>query len=285
MKSIAALTIVAMVAFAANSLLARVALGHDAIDAASYTLIRIVSGAGFLFLVSWRMSAKAAAPSRPGLKGNWVSAAALFVYAIAFSYAYLALGAAMGALVLFSSVQATMIVWSLSQGARPARGEVVGFVAAFVGFVYLVLPGVGRPDPQGTVLMTLSGVAWGVYTLKGRGSSSPLADTAGNFVRASAFCLPLGVFALADPNLTFGGVSLALASGVVASGLGYAIWYLALPSLTTFQAALVQLSVPVITAAGAIVLLDETLTLRFALVSVVVLGGIALAIVSKHRTT
>lgn len=283
MRSIAALTLVAMVAFAANSLLARLALGNHAIDAASYTLIRIVSGAAFLYLVAWRMQVGSAVPPPRGLRGNWVSAFALFVYALAFSYAYLALGAAMGALILFSSVQATMILWSLSQGARPSTGEVVGFVAAFAGFVYLVLPGIGRPDPLGTALMTLSGMAWGVYTLKGRSSSSPLADTAGNFVRAGAFCVPLGLVALADSNLTYAGVTLALASGIVASGLGYAIWYLALPALTTFRAALVQLSVPVITAAGAIVLLDEALTLRFAMVSIVVLGGIALAIVSRHR--
>lgn len=282
MRSLIALTVIAMTAFAANSLLARLALGTQSIDAASYTAIRILSGAAFLFLLARRKPA-AEQPAGLKLQGNWVAAAGLFTYAIAFSYAYLALGAATGALILFSSVQATMILWSILQGIRPSLGEVTGFAAAFAGFVWLVVPGVGRPDPAGCLLMVLSGISWGVYTLKGRSSSSPLSDTAGNFVRAGAFCVPLALFALTNANLSYGGVSLALASGIVASGLGYAVWYLALPALTTFQAALVQLSVPVIAAAGAILLLGETLTLRFVAVSIVVLGGIAVAIASKQR--
>jgi drug/metabolite transporter (DMT)-like permease len=176
-----------------------------------------------------------------------------------------------------------MIFWSLLQGNRPSTGEIIGFAAAFAGFVWLVLPGVGRPDLQGCLLMVLSGISWGVYTLKGRGSSSPLADTAGNFIRAGAFCVPLAAFAYVTESVSYWGVSLALASGIVASGLGYAIWYLVLPALTAFQAALIQLSVPVIAAAGAILFLGETLTLRFAIVGIVVLGGIALAITAKQR--
>lgn len=282
MRSRIALTVMAMTAFAANSLLARLALGAHSIDAASYTAIRIVSGAVFLFFLAQRRHAVGQTIGLR-LQGNWIAATALFVYAIAFSYAYLALGAATGALILFSSVQATMILWTVMKGIRPSIGEVIGFAIAFAGFVWLIAPGVGRPDPAGSLLMVLSGISWGVYTLKGRSSSSPLADTAGNFVRAGAFCVPLALIASATASLSFSGASLALASGVVASGLGYAIWYLALPALTTFQAALVQLSVPVIAAAGAILFLGETLTLRFAAVSVVVLGGIALAITSKQR--
>ena len=281
MRSLVALTVVAMTAFAANSLLARLALGTHAIDAASYTAIRILSGAVFLYLIARRKTA--AEKTDRKLEGNWLAAAALFVYAIAFSYAYLALGAATGALILFSSVQATMILWSLAQGTRPSLGEIAGFAMAFGGFVWLVVPGVDRPDPWGSLLMVLSGISWGIYTLKGRSSSSPLVDTAGNFARAGAFCMPLALYAYSKANLSVEGVSLALTSGIVASGLGYAIWYLALPALTTFQAALVQLSVPVIAAAGAILFLDEVLTLRFAAVSIVVLGGIALAIISKQR--
>lgn len=281
MRSLIVLTVVAMTAFAANSLLARLALEAHSIDAASYTVIRILSGAVFLYLIAWRKPV--AGKTDRKLEGNWLAAAALFAYAVAFSYAYLALGAATGALILFSSVQATMISWSLAQGTRPSMGEIIGFAMAFGGFVWLVLPGVDRPDPWGSLLMVLSGISWGVYTLKGRGSSSPLVDTAGNFVRAGAFCLPLALLAYNTANLSIGGVSLALASGIVASGLGYAIWYLALPALSTFQAALVQLSVPVIAAAGAILFLDEVLTLRFAAVSTIVLGGIALAITSKQR--
>ena len=281
MRSLIASTVVAMAAFAANSLLARLALGAHSIDAASYTAIRILSGAVFLYLIARRKPG--AEKTDRKLEGNWLAAAALFVYAIAFSYAYLALGAATGALILFSSVQATMISWSLAQGTRPSSGEIIGFALAFGGFVWLVLPGVDRPDPWSSLLMVLSGISWGVYTLKGRSSSSPLVDTAGNFMRAGAFCVPLALFAYSTANLSVEGVSLALASGIVASGLGYAVWYLALQALSTFQAALVQLSVPVIAAAGAILLLGEALTLRFAAVSIVVLGGIALAITSKQR--
>jgi drug/metabolite transporter (DMT)-like permease len=282
MRSVIVLTVIAMTAFAANSLLARLALGTHSIDAASYTAIRILSGAVFLYLVTRRKSAPENAAQR-ALQGNWTAAAALFAYAIAFSYAYLALGAATGALILFSSVQATMILWSVRQGNRPSTGEIVGFATAFAGFVWLVLPGIGRPDPLGCLLMVLSGMSWGIYTLKGRSSSSPLADTAGNFVRAGAFCVPLAALAFVTANVSYVGVSLALASGVVASGLGYAIWYLVLPALTAFQAALIQLSVPVIAAAGAILFLGETLSLRFAAVGIIVLGGIALAITSKQR--
>lgn len=280
MKSTAALTLAAMIAFAANSLLARLALGAGSIDAASYTALRIISGAALLFFFISRRPGQVRMQEIPG---NWLAATALFAYAMAFSLSYLMLGAATGALILFSSVQATMVGYSLARGDRLSLRELAGFTIAFLAFVYLILPGVGRPDLTGSVLMVISGISWGVYTLRGRGSTSPLRDTAGNFLRASAFCLPLALYAVWDGRVSASGVLLALASGVVASGLGYSIWYRALTGLTTFQAALVQLSVPVIAAFGAILFLGETLTVRFAIVSVFVLGGIAFAIVAKQK--
>jgi len=279
MRMTAALTVATMIAFAANSLLARLALGNGSIDAASYTTLRILSGAAFLFFLIRRRLGQATISNIPG---NWPAAAALFVYAIAFSAAYLALGAATGALVLFSSVQATMLVYGLIRGDRMTLRELLGFTVAFLAFVYLILPGVSRPDPFGSLLMVISGVAWGVYTLRGRGSATPLADTAGNFLRASAFCVPLGLYAISRGTASFTGVLLALASGIAASGLGYSLWYRTLPRLTTFQAALVQLSVPVIAALGAIVFLGEILTPRFIAASLFVLGGIAFAIMVKQ---
>jgi len=280
MKSTAALTLAAMIAFAANSLLARLALGAGSIDAASYTALRIISGAAFLFFFISRRPGQVRMSEIPG---NWIAATALFAYAIAFSLSYLMLGAATGALILFSSVQATMVGYSLARGDRLSLRELAGFTIAFLAFVYLILPGVGRPDLTGSVLMVISGISWGVYTLRGRGSTSPLRDTAGNFLRASAFCLPLALYPIWGGTASANGVLLALASGVVASGLGYSIWYRALTGLTTFQAALVQLSVPVIAAFGAILFLNEALTARFAIVSPFILGGIAFAIVAKQK--
>lgn len=282
MRSTFLLTAVAMLAFAANSLLAREALGTSSIEASGYTAIRLVSGAAVLYALV-RYAGPATARSGEALPGDWLSAAALFVYAIAFSAAYLSLGAATGALILFSSVQASMLAYGLTRGDRPSPRELIGFAVAFAAFVYLVLPGAGRPDLAGSLLMIASGVAWAVYTLRGRGSRDPLAETAGNFLRASAFCIPLAGFALAYETATPSGIVLALASGIVASGLGYSIWYRALRGLTTFQAALIQLSVPVIAAAGAILFLNERLTLHVVLAGALVLGGIGFALLAKQK--
>jgi drug/metabolite transporter (DMT)-like permease len=282
LQSTFVLTAVAMLAFAANSLLAREALGGFSIDAAGYTAVRIISGALVLYGLLQRGNSAGQGAHRR-LPGDWWAAAALFVYAIAFSAAYISLGAATGALILFSSVQASMLAWGLRKGDRPSRQEMIGFVVAFAAFVYLILPGVGRPDPVGSMLMIASGFAWAVYTLRGRGSRNPLGETAGNFVRAAAFCLPLVAFALLYETASPAGVALALTSGVVASGLGYSIWYKALRGLSTFQAALIQLSVPVIAALGAILLLDEQLTLHFVVAGACVLGGIAFAILAKQK--
>ncbi|NBB50674.1 EamA family transporter [Rhizobium sp. CRIBSB] len=282
MQSTIVLTAVAMLAFAANSLLAREALGTVSIEAAGYTAVRIISGAVVLYGLM-RRGQTVPRGTGPDLPGDWWAATALFVYAIAFSAAYLSLGAATGALILFSSVQASMLTVGLVRGDRPSVQEIIGFAIAFAAFVYLILPGVGRPDPVGCMLMIASGVAWAVYTLRGRGSRDPIGQTAGNFVRASAFCLPLAVFAGFNETTSTTGALLALASGVIASGLGYAIWYTALRGLTTFQAALIQLSVPVIAAFGAILFLSEQLTLHFVVAGACVIGGIALAILAKQQ--
>ncbi|BCH33823.1 hypothetical protein MesoLjLc_57530 [Mesorhizobium sp. L-8-10] len=277
MRITAFLTTLAMLAFAANSLLARLALAGPAIDAPSYTVIRLVSGAMALGLIlRWRRG------SGGGLPGNWPSALALFVYAIAFSLAYLRLGAAVGALVLFAAVQCTMISWGLWRKDRPNTGELAGLAIAFGAFVYLVSPGLDKPDLPGSALMALSGIAWGVYSLRGRGARDPLGDTAGNFIRSAAFCVPLATIALLDHGVTARGAVLAIASGVVASGLGYAIWYRALPGLTSTQAAIVQLTVPVIAALAAVALLDEPVTVRLVISTILVLGGVALAILSRR---
>lgn len=274
------LTTAAMVAFAANSLLARQALGAALVDAGYYTAIRIVSGAALLAIL---LRAGGGGETKRTVSGSWTAAAALFVYAICFSLAYLQISAATGALILFASVQATMITVAVWRGDRPDRVELSGLVIAFGAFIYLLSPGLGRPAPLGSALMILSGIAWGIYTLRGRGSKTPLADTAGNFLRASAFCVPVIIYALAREHLNGQGVLLALASGALASGLGYSIWYRALPGLSTIQAALVQLSVPVIAAAGAVLFLTENLTTRLVVASILILGGITLAIFAKRK--
>lgn len=278
MRSVVWLTIVAMIAFAANSLLARLALGSGSLDWASYTTLRILSGAAVLVLLARRRGTSGGPRA-----GSWPAAAALLVYALAFSLAYLDLGAATGALILFTSVQATMVGYSLMRGESLTLAELLGFTIAFVAFVYLILPGIGRPDPAGSLLMAVSGIAWGVYSLKGRGAVNPLAATAGNFLYASALCVPLGIFALVVGTASWTGVLLAIFSGAVTSGLGYVIWYRALAGLTNFQAALVQLSVPVIAAAGAILFLDEAMTMRFVISGSAVIGGIGLAIVARRK--
>jgi drug/metabolite transporter (DMT)-like permease len=275
------LTAVAMAAFAANSILARLALGSGAIDAASYTGIRLASGAvvlGMLVMLrgksGWRSLARL---------GTWQQAAALLGYALAFSLAYQLLGASVGALILFASVQIGMVARAVLVGDRPGALEWLGLGLAGAAFVYLVSPGLASPDPLGALLMVVSGLCWAAYSLLGRGSSQPLADTAGNFLR----CLPVAVLllvgglALNAPRLD--GVIYAVASGAIASGLGYAIWYAALPELSRTRAAVVQLSVPVIAAFGAALFIGETVTPRLLASSALILGGIALATLLAGR--
>lgn len=268
------LTALAMLAFAANSILARLALADGAIDPASYTLLRLVAGALMLGLLAWR----------PGRKigGNWWSGAALFAYASAFSFAYLALNTGTGAVILFACVQASMIGWGLYKGDRPAVLEWAGLIVAFGALVWLVSPGISAPDPLGALLMASAGVAWGIYSLRGRNAHDPLQTTCGNFIRAVPFALVLSVMAMAQVQASFFGIVLAILSGAVTSGLGYALWYRVLKDLKSTQAAIVQLSVPAIAAIGGVSLSGETLSLRFVISCVLILGGVALAILARQ---
>ncbi len=274
---IAALTLLTMVAFAGNSLLCRVALKHTGIDPASFTTLRLASGAMVLWLVA-RMF-RAAQTGR----GNWLSAFALFAYAGGFSFAYLSLPAATGALLLFGAVQATMIGCGIWAGERLSGLQLAGVVLALGGLVGLLLPGLSAPPLFGSTLMLGAGVAWGVYSLRGRGAGDPTRVTAGNFLRAVAFAAVLSVSMKESATLDRAGVGYAVASGALASGIGYAIWYSVLPALKATSAATVQLSVPPIAALGGVIFLGEPLTLRLLLASVAILGGIGLVILVKRE--
>ena len=273
---ILALTALAMLAFASNSLLCRVALKDTAIDAASFTSIRLAAGAFMLWLVV-RVSRGAPAGS-----GNWRSAFALFAYAAGFSFAYVNLPAATGALLLFGAVQATMIGHGLWAGERLRGLQLAGLVLALGGLVGLLLPGLSAPPLMGSLLMLGAGVAWGIYSLRGKGVGDPTQVTAGNFLRAVPIAAAMSVLMHDSARLDGAGVGYAVASGALASGLGYAVWYTALPALNSTKAASVQLSVPVIAAVGGILFLGELLTLRLILASVAILGGIALVIMEKR---
>jgi drug/metabolite transporter (DMT)-like permease len=270
------LTALAMVAFAANSLLCRLALGADQIDAASFTTIRVLSGALTLALISFVQKRP---PSRANM--NWRSALALFAYMIFFSFAYISLGAASGALILFGAVQLTMFAVALSSGERFPALAWAGLAIAAAGLVYLVSPGLTAPDPLGAVLMTIAGVAWGVYSLLGRGASDPLTATTMNFIVCAPLVAIVSLFSLSQLHVSPAGLAYAIGSGAIASGCGYVIWYAALRGLTAGRAATVQLSVPVIAAIGAVILLSEAITLRLVLASIATLGGVALVLAQR----
>jgi len=275
------LVVLTMIAFAGNSLLCRLALRNTPIDAASFTAIRLVSGAIALWLIV-RLRDAARTDSGTHVDGsNWLSALVLFAYAVAFSFAYVSLSAGTGALLLFGAVQATMIGWGLYRGERFLPGQVVGLLLAFAGLVGLMLPGISAPSLQGSVLMLGAGVAWGVYSLRGRGAGDPTRTTAGNFLRSVAFAVALAVAALPWSSLDHAGVCYAIASGALTSGVGYAIWYTALKGLKATHAATVQLSVPVIAALGGVLFLDEHVTLRLLVAAVAILGGIALVVLGR----
>jgi len=271
------LTSLAMIAFAGNSLLCRLALRDTTIDPASFTGIRIVSGAVILWLVVRARNHSGSSP------GNWPSAAALFVYAAAFSFSYVTLPAAAGALLLFGAVQATMIGYGLWTGERPAKLQTLGFMAAGGGLAALLLPGLSAPPLWGSLLMLVAGMAWGIYSLRGKGGGDATQVTAGNFLRAAAFAAFMGLGMLPWASWDVAGILYAVSSGALASGFGYAVWYTALRGLTAATAASVQLSVPVIAAAGGVLFLDEPLTLRLVVCSVAILGGIALVITGKRQ--
>jgi drug/metabolite transporter (DMT)-like permease len=268
---------IALIAFAANSVLCRLALGDNTIDASSFTVIRLLSGAIVLFAIL-RFSNK----SKPQSNNSWLAASMLFLYAVTFSFAYITLDTGTGALILFGSVQITLIFLALMSGNRLLIIEWAGVLIAFAGFVYLILPGVSTPSLLGFTLMTIAGVAWGIYTLKGKGSANPLADTATNFIRTIPFLILLALFTFQHAQLSMEGIVLAILSGAIASGIGYSIWYAALAGLSTTQAAVVQLLVPVIAALGGIVFVSETITLRLFFSAIMVLGGIFLVVVGRY---
>lgn len=272
----ALLTLVAMIAFAANSVLCRLALQETAIDPGSFTVVRLLSGAAMLALLlgSRRPAARRA--------GNWGSASALFAYAAAFSFAYVSLPTGTGALLLFAAVQTTMILTGFARGERFNGPQAVGFGLALVGLVYLLLPGLSAPPLAGALLMMFAGVAWGIYSLRGRNTRDPLAATAGNFLRTVPMAIGLALFGFGEVAIDMSGAAYAVLSGALASGAGYVIWYAALRGLNATRAATVQLSVPVVAAFGGVLFLGEAVSLRLALASLAILGGVALVLLARH---
>jgi len=274
-----ALTLFALIAFAANSVLTRMALGRASIDAASFATLRVVSGAATLLLVSSLNRRRGV----PVFRGSWTSALMLFSYAVPFSFAYLSLSTGTGALILFGMVQVTMILAALGSGERPHAWQWVGLLLAFAGLVYLVFPGLTAPSSIGSLLMAVAGISWGLYSLWGRSATHALADTTGNFARAVPLVLGVSLAARSRVSLSGPGILLAILSGALASGLGYAVWYAALRGLTRTRAATVQLSVPVLAALGGVFFLSENLSLRLVLSAVLILGGVSIAIIAKER--
>jgi drug/metabolite transporter (DMT)-like permease len=270
-------TAVALLCFAANSILCRLALGARTIDPANFTCVRLAAGAVVLWVIH---RARSAASRRAS---GWRAPAALFVYAAAFSFAYVSLAAGSGALILFGAVQSTMLIGALRAGERFRPLEAGGLALAIAGLLALLLPGWSAPSPLGWTLMTTAGIAWGVYSMIGRGSADPLADTARNFAIALLPGLAAAAIAWPGHHVSTKGVALAAISGAITSGLGYVVWYRALRTLTAIRAATVQLSVPAIAAAGGVMLLGERVTMRLLLCGAMILGGVAIAIAARTR--
>ena len=277
----ALLTGFSLIAFAANSLLCRLALGGGAIDAGLYAAVRIVSGAATLLLLAVLSGRRRVL----GESGDWLSAGALFLYAVPFSFAYRTIPAGIGALILFGCVQATMIGTALFSGERPDLLQWAGLLLALAGLGYLVRPGFAAPPVLGSGLMAVAGVSWGLYSLRGRRSRDPLAETAMNFTRAAPLAAVASLATLGAAHAQPRGILLAVLSGTLASGLGYAAWYSALPLLTATRAATLQLAVPVLAAAGAVAWLGERVSPRLVLASLAILGGVALAVAGRQRVT
>ncbi|GHE96971.1 DMT family transporter [Thalassotalea profundi] len=275
---IACLTTIALCTFAANSVLCRLALESQLIDPASYTSIRLMSGAIALLILVYM-----GAGNLNTKKGSWSGGVTLFIYACTLSYGYISLDTATGALILFGAVQLTIMCVSIVKGEKIFVGEWLGIIIAFCGFVYLVYPLMSQPSFIGAILMAISGITWGLYTLIGKGSDRPLVDTCYNFVRTLPFVVVLFLFTFEQIEVTNQGILLAIISGVVTSGIGYAIWYQVLPYLATTQAAVLQLTVPVIAAIGGVFIVAESLTIRLILSSILVLGGIGLVIFAKDK--
>lgn len=271
-------TTLALIAFAGNSVLCRLALEGGGIDAASFTSIRLLAGIVVLLVVFKSLSKRRVEVSR----GSWRAATYLFVYALAFSFAYISLDTGTGALILFGSVQLTMILIGLFNGAKLTLPEWVGVLVAFTGLVYLVVPDLSTPNLAGIVLMAASGVAWGLYSLAGRGSENPLGDTTFNFVRTLPLVLVLVALSVESASVSLTGIGLAIVSGGITSGIGYTIWYVALRGLSEVQAAVLQLLVPVIAAMGGVMFADEAISIRLVIASVLVLGGVLAVILGRQ---
>lgn len=283
------LVAVSMLAFAANSVLARLALGSHAIDPLAYTGIRLTAGAVVLVAIAWSRRPSVSLPraglSRAWLGGSWAGALSLALYAVTFSIAYVMVATGPGALILFACVQISMLAWAVFRGDRPSMLEWAGIVLALGALAYLVAPSLIAPPPMGAALMAIAGVSWGAYCLVGRGSQSALADSAGNFARCVPVGLPLIVLGVWHLQPEPAGLVYALISGAVASGLGYIIWYSVLPHLSRTRAAFVQLTVPAIAAAGGVVFIGEAVTLRLVLATAGIIGGVALALAASQRRT
>lgn len=271
------LTVLALIAFAANSVLCKMALGENAIDASGFTIIRLLSGAIVLSIILLMSKNKSSMQK----KGSWFSSFMLFLYVIAFSFAYKSLDTGTGALIMFGAVQISMITISIINGNKLHFSEWIGVIVSFLGFVYLILPGITSPSTIGFILMVVAGTAWGIYTLNGKNSKNPLRDTTFNFIRTIPFLLVLLILVYKDVKYTQEGIWLAVISGGVTSGIGYTIWYIALRGLTATQAAVVQLLVPLIAAFGGVIFVSEKITFRQSISSILILGGILIVVMGK----
>lgn len=272
-------TAFALLCFALNSLLCRLALGAEAIDAASFTFVRLLSGAVTLSIIYYFFGKRG-----ENIKlGNWSSAFFLFAYAVCFSFAYINLTTGTGALILFGCVQTTMITIALFKGERPTILEWLGLIFALGGLVYLVFPNLTAPPFASSALMAVAGIAWGFYTLRGRGSANPLADTNGNFIRAVPMAILISALFFPQIHLSEKGIVCAVLSGAIASGIGYSIWYSVLKFHTTTRAAILQLAVPILAGFGGVIILSETISLRLLSATILILGGIGLAIFGKRQ--
>jgi drug/metabolite transporter (DMT)-like permease len=272
------LTSLALIAFAANSVLCRLALGNNVIDASSFTIIRLLAGAIVLFCIVLFSKGKTSTTS----KGNLLSSFMLFLYAITFSFAYLSLDTGTGALILFGAVQITIIIHTLLSGNKLRPLEWLGVIISFLGFIYLISPGVSSPSIIGFVLMTIAGISWGIYTIKGQTSKNPLRDTTYNFIKTLPFITILYIATMTQSNYSTEGILLAVIAGGVTSGIGYTIWYMAIRGLSSIQSAVLQLLVPVIAAFSGVIFISEIITVRLTVSSILILGGVLIVTLYKY---
>ena len=271
------LTALALTAFAANAVLCRLALDSGAIDPTSFTTIRLLSGAFVLALI-FQFTKQSEGVSKP--QGSWISAINLTLYAITFSFGYLSVSSGTGALILFGAVQVTMLLAALKSGEKMKIHQWGGFAIAVAGLIYLVSPGVSAPDMKGAILMIISGITWAFYSLAGKSATTPIAMTAGNFLRAALLSLPIAIFFLDSQNYNQTGVILALTSGIITSGIAYIIWYRALALLSTTKAAILQLLVPPLASLGGVLFISEQFTTRLLIASILILGGVILSVLN-----